>query len=107
MNGFQQRTHRSQRDQQVGDMVKILQELDERIVELARIVELLDKRTVELGQGTADAYNALSATVTRLETSSTERWLLCLEAQGRFFDALAAHASRSLWQRLRWMLVGR
>jgi hypothetical protein len=107
MNGFRQATHKSQRDQQVADIAGILQELDERIVELARIVEILDKRTVELGQGTADAYNALSATVTQLQTLGTERWLAGFDAQARIVDTLAAHASRSLWQRLRWIVRGR
>lgn len=67
MNGVRQQARRTQTQQAFADLDRILTELDSRIVELAGIVKIVDERTVELGKGTAEAYNALSATVGQLQ----------------------------------------
>lgn len=116
MNGLQQRTHKSHRDQQLKDLATILQELDERIVELARIVEVLDHRTVDLGKGTAEAYNALADTVGQLQTTTRDDLIFERQLRQREIDAAMVAVSNeerirndlrdSVWRRVRWFVRG-
>lgn len=107
MNGIRQQARRTQTQQAFADLDRILSELDSRIVELAGIVKIVDERTVELGKGTAEAYNALSATVGQLQESAERRWVADAAAHAVILERFARVGDMTLWQRLRWIAVGR
>lgn len=99
MNGFEQRV----RHLAIEKAEANLRHLTEGLEALGTIVQALDERQVEFGQGIADAFDANAARVTAL-VETVDR---LHDALGRNGLAVLTFFEMTLWQRLRWIAVGR